>query len=187
MKKLTDTSPVAISDLHMMALRSFIMDGPDAWEGEYTEKLASEAGLGFSLLLHCSLAAAARRIFAPAYSISQVIRYVADVRVALEDDAHQLNPRVTENLLRSALGDEKASEIPPFGVDETAKTHAELLLLVALITDAGLDESGVDELINEAADKAGQFDWSPLVRQEGSGSPHPERGRHGLPGVAEGS
>lgn len=129
-----------------MALRSFIMEGPDAWEGEYTEKLDGEAGLGFSLLLHCSFAAAARRIFSPAYSLSQVIRYIADLRLALEDDAHQLNPRVAENLIRSALGDKKFSDIP-LDVNKTAKTHAELLLLVALITDAGLDESGVEELI----------------------------------------
>lgn len=162
-KKLTSTPSFAVTDLHVTALRAFITEGPDAWASEYANRLDDETDFGLSLLIHYSFTAAARRMFAPRYSLSQVIRYVADVRLALGDDALQLNPRVAEQLIRSALGDKTLPSISKPDDDQVAKTRAMLLLLVALTADAGLDESGIDELINEAAENARQFDWSTLL------------------------
>ncbi|TDC75078.1 hypothetical protein [Actinomadura sp. 7K507] len=177
MRKLTSAPLVTVTDLHVSALRAFILEGPDAWEGEQAEKLNDETGLGLSLLIHYSFTAAARHIFARSFSLSQVIRYVADVRLALGDDALQLNPRVAEQLIRSALGDKMLTDISHLNEDQVTKTRAKLLLLVALMTDAELGESGVDELINEAAENARKFDSSSLFSRESADSPHVEGGR----------
>lgn len=163
---MTSAPSVAISDLHVSALRAFILEGPDAWEGEYAEELNDETGLGFSLLLHYSFGAAARHAFGSYFSLSQVIRYVADVRLALGDDALYLNPRVCEQLIRSALGDKTLANTSEHKEDQATNTRAKLLLLVALTTDAELGEHGVDDLISEAADNARNFDSSSLCSGE---------------------
>lgn len=171
-RNLTSAHSVTITDLHVSALRAFILEGPDAWEGEYAEKLEGETGLGFSLLLHYSFSAATRRAFESHVSPSQVIRYVADLRIALGDDALQLNPRVCERLIRSALGDKALANASQFNEDQVTYTRAKLLLLVALTTDAELGESSVDTLISEAADNARLFDSSSLFSGESAGAPH---------------
>ena len=183
---MASTPSVTITDLHVSALRAFIAEGPDAWEREYAEKLNKETGIGFSLLLHYSFTAAAQRVFAPAFSLSQVIRYVADVRLALGDDALQLNPRVCEQLIRSALGDKAPTKTSHLNGNQATNTRAKLLLLIALTTNAELTEDGVDELIDEAVENAREFNRKSVFPRESTGSPYSEGGRPEGAGGADG-
>lgn len=105
--------------MHLVALRTLLGEGPDVFARRYGEQLKREDDFGFSFLVGSALTKAAQQRFSPTYSFPQIIRYVADVRLTLEKDAHELNPRVAEDLLRYALGDPTLSTKPPFGVDQT--------------------------------------------------------------------
>lgn len=150
----------------MGAMRALIIEGPEAWEGAHAEELKDETDFGLSLLLHYLFTAATQRVFAPSFSLSEVIRYVADVRLKLEENASQLNPRVAERLIRSALGDGALPDNSRPDDDQITNTRAKLLLLAAMTQDAALDESEIDDLINEAAENARQSAWSPLSADE---------------------
>ncbi|URN05022.1 hypothetical protein LUW74_17980 [Actinomadura madurae] len=150
---MTEALPT-VNDLHTTALRTFVLEGPDVWATEYGDVLEGDAARGFSFLLYHALATAARDKFSPTYSNGQIIRYVADLRTSLPDDARNLNPRVAEGLIRWVLGDATLDDAPPFGTDQMTVIGIELILLVALITEAGLDDEGIEDLIREAATAA---------------------------------
>ncbi|WP_146877432.1 hypothetical protein [Actinomadura madurae] len=156
--------PPTITERHTTALRSFIVEGPESWQARYEEDLAGESGAGFSLLLYLTLATALRRKFAPEYSTGQVVRYVADLRVSLEGNAQTLDPRLTEIVIRAALGDESIEDFPPYMVDSSTIIRTELLLLVALIAEERLDDEQLDKLIIESAGSAGKIDYLPFPR-----------------------
>lgn len=143
--------PITVSDIHVAALRTFLAEGPDVWTERYGERIKDETHSGYSFLIYYTFAEAARLKFSPTYTIPQVIRYVADLRLSLEEDAHELDPRVAEGLIRYSLGDKTFSGRPPFGVDELTMVRAELFLLVALISDAEFDDAELDKFIKDSA------------------------------------
>ncbi|WP_433479108.1 hypothetical protein ACQPZP_19995 [Spirillospora sp. CA-142024] len=154
---MTDNVSTAVSDLHVAALRTFLIEGPDVWQEQYGEQIKDETDTGYSLLIYCTLAKAAALKFSPAYSFPQLIRYVADLRLSLEEHAHELNPRVAENTLRLALGDKTLSERPPFGVDQVTVVRAQIYLLMALVLDAEFNETELEQFIRDSGESAREW------------------------------
>ncbi len=103
-----------------------------------------------------ALAKAAHRRFSPTYSFPQIIRYVADVRLTLEEDAHEVNPRVAEGLLRYALGDPTLSARPPFGADQVTMVRAQFCLLMALVFEDDPDDAELEEFVKDSAEYAAE-------------------------------
>lgn len=151
---MTSDQPVRISDIHKGALRTYLLD-IDEWEQRHAAELAKEGDdLGYSALVWFTLETALRRRFSPTCSFADVIRYVADLRILLAEDAGLLNPGLTEKIIRSLLGDASLNGRPAFGEAPEDVFAAGLLLLVTLVTEANLDETGVKQLLDEAAASA---------------------------------
>ncbi|GAA4225655.1 hypothetical protein GCM10022254_08010 [Actinomadura meridiana] len=117
----------------------------------------SDSNNGHLQLYSAAFTKAAQRRFSPTYSVSQLIRYVADLRRHLGDNANKLNPKVAENLLRYAVGDETFSEDPPFGVSQQLLIREEISLLIALYVDMELDEAEAEEFIKDSVELANHW------------------------------
>ncbi|MEU8799789.1 hypothetical protein [Spirillospora sp. NPDC048819] len=149
----------------MAALRTILAEGPEEWIEQYGEKIGSEVNTGYSLLVYYALGEALRRKFSPTYTTPQVIRFVADLRLDLEEYAHELDPRVAEGLIRYSLGDEAFSGRPPFGVDEVTMARAQILLLLILVLEEDFDEAELEKFIQNSAALARERG---VVRQDDS-------------------
>ncbi|TDC62013.1 hypothetical protein E1200_27295 [Actinomadura sp. GC306] len=172
-----DERTTLIESLHKTALRTYIFD-PDEWESKYAFEVDNDKyRSGYAALIWSSLQIAAIRRFSPTQSLAEIIYYVADLRILLAEHASMLNPRLAEKAIRSLLGDNTFQEVPPYNESPDDMLGTALILLASFVAEAGLDESGVDELINEAADNVRQFDSSSLFAREGAGAPHLEGGR----------
>jgi hypothetical protein len=141
------TVKIVVSNLHRSALRSMLLDDPDDFEREYADALDDDPSIGFSALLTVATTVMVRRRFAPSYTLPEVIRYVARVRVRLADPM-ELGALVIEKTIRTFLEDASIGEQPPFGGSPEDMATA---LLFHLVDEAALDEDGVTALIEEAA------------------------------------
>ncbi|MBB4776214.1 hypothetical protein F4557_004632 [Actinomadura catellatispora] len=174
----------SLEDVSKKALRIHILD-PDEWESKYVSKI-EDASLHpeYGALILSTLQIAVIDKFSPAPSLGDVIRYVADLRLQLGEHAGMLNPLLAEKAIRSLLGDDALKEVPPFGENPEDMLSTALLLLASLVAEAGLDESGVDELINEATDNAEKINWSSLPIGQRTGSPPLQGGSDTAAGAA---
>jgi hypothetical protein len=102
---------------------------------------------GYELLLQASLSVAARRRFSSGYSDGDLIRYVARIRAGTGNRAEDmdLDPLATETTLRHAL-----AQPVPYIHDPVTRLRSSMALLTVLVSDLGLEESGVDHLLGAA-------------------------------------
>ncbi|MCP9948665.1 hypothetical protein [Actinomadura madurae] len=148
---MTGKLKITIDDLHRDAVRGLLLDSADDFERDHGESLDADPNpMGFSALLTFATATMLHRRFAPAYTLADVIRFVARVRVAL-DDPKALGALVIEKTIRMLLEDPALGEAPPFGAPPEDMVAALYAVLFHLVDEAGLDEAGVDSLIAEAA------------------------------------
>ncbi|MEU5991063.1 hypothetical protein ABZ806_19000 [Spirillospora sp. NPDC047418] len=144
-----------ISDSHKQAVQALIFGSEGEWESHFSTILEKDNGSqGYSTLLAFSVGTAVRRRFSAPWSFVDVIRYVADLRIALDQDANELNPRLIEALIRFLLGDDSVKETLTASENQENLVQVETLLLLALVAEANLDETGVNELLDEAATSA---------------------------------
>ncbi|CNF75642.1 Uncharacterised protein [Mycobacterium tuberculosis] len=144
-----------INDSHRQAVQALILGTEGEWESHYSAIAEKDNGAqAYSTLLAFSVGIAVRRRFSGHWSLAHVIRYVADLRIALDQDANKLNPRLAEALIRFLLGDNSVKESLTASEDQENLVQVETLLLLALVAEANLDETGVNELLDEAASNA---------------------------------
>jgi hypothetical protein len=91
------------------------------------------------------LVLATRHRFAPKWTVSQVIKYVAAARARWGKDAEDIDPRAAEIMLRRALDDDA-----PADLDETVKGRAQIFLLGELIPEEQFDNAELDEFLAKA-------------------------------------
>ncbi|SPT57128.1 hypothetical protein [Actinomadura madurae] len=140
-----------IDDLHRDAMRGLLLDSTADYERDHGEALDADPNpMGFSALLMFATATMVHRRFAPAYTLADVIRFVAHVRVAL-DDPKAVGVLITEKTIRMLLDDPSLGETTPFGASPEDMATAVSAVLFHLVDEAGLDRDGVDSLIAEAA------------------------------------
>lgn len=174
---MTPDPRTRISGLHKAALGALILDSED-WESRFADELEKhENTQGYSTLVSFAAGTAVRRKFSPTWSTPDVIRYVANLRMTLGKDASQIDPRLAEKLIRFLLGDNSYVATPIRDDDEAEVLSVAVILLMALVAEAGLDRSGVGELINEAAENARALNWTSLFPWESAGSPHSDGDR----------
>ncbi|MBB4774457.1 hypothetical protein [Actinomadura livida] len=140
-----------VTDMHLEALLALLVEGPEEWLERYGETIKNENNVGYSLLIYHAFNEALRLRFSPTYTVPQIIRFVADLRLTLKEYAHELDPRVAESLIRYSLGDDAFTGRPPFGTDEVTVMRAQLLMLVALVSEEELDEAELVKLVKDSA------------------------------------
>ena len=149
-----DCTGVELRSEHIAALRSLLKGDPDAWEPFQVAESEEEA-IAYTVILYGAFRVAVWRKFSPTYSTPDVIRFVADMRIAYGQDVSPIHPRVAEQMILEALGNPAAeSYVPP---DAESTIGAEAAILDTLLHEANLDEAGLEEFIKDSADFAREW------------------------------
>lgn len=143
---------MTVADEHVAALRAHLRHDFD--EAERLNRRVADADMrGYGEFIWAAFVLAARRRFAPEWTVPQIIKYVAATRARWGEDADDIDPLAAEIMLRRALDDNVAGEI-----DEMARGRAQVFLLTELIADdQSLDETGLDELLAKARTLANRW------------------------------
>ncbi|MEV0662978.1 hypothetical protein ACIBI3_25240 [Actinomadura luteofluorescens] len=162
-----DYSAVHIGEENILALRSFLLEGPEAWVPLQDEmQVDDETAAGYMSLLFCAFEVAVRRKFAQPYFVGQLVRFVADVRIAASEDAIPINPLVAEDMVRRAVDAPPLKENVP--EDPSAILHAQVFILLYLVAEMDLDRAGLEQFIDEVT--AYTKEWLAARRTEASAS-----------------
>jgi len=140
---------VAVTNQQVASLRALLtaQSEQDAERaGQMFRQLAdSGAAEGIGELIYAAFVVAARRKFAPRWTLAYVVRYVSHLRAGNAEDTNELAPTAAENQLRIALGE----QIAPHPSEEDRGT-AQIILLLELTHDLHLAPSELDELLGQA-------------------------------------
>ncbi|MEU9838582.1 hypothetical protein AB0C69_05090 [Actinomadura sp. NPDC048032] len=162
-----DFSKIRIGEENILALRSFLLEGPEAWVPLQDEmQVNDETAAGYMSLLFCAFEVAVRRKFAPTYIVGQLVRFVADVRIAAGEDADLINPLVAEDMVRRAVDAPPLKETVPD--DLSATLHAQVFILLYLVAEMDLDRAGLEQFIDEVTSYTEE--WLAARRDEASAS-----------------
>ncbi|WP_149263645.1 hypothetical protein [Actinomadura sp. K4S16] len=143
-----DYSTVEIREKNILALRSFLLEGPEAWVPLQDElQVDDETAAGYMSLLFCAFEVAMRRKFAPTYTVGQIVRFVADLRIAAGEDADLIDPLIAEDMVRRAVDAPALKATVPD--DLTAALNAEVFILLYLVAEMDLDRAGLEQFIEE--------------------------------------
>ncbi|MCP9948675.1 hypothetical protein [Actinomadura madurae] len=143
-----DYSAVEIREENILALRAFLLEGPEAWVPLQEEiQKDDETAAGYMSLLYGAFNVALRRKFGPTYTIGEIVRCVADLRIKAGEDAYPVHPLVAESVIRRAL------EAPPMkdeGPDDVeAVLLSQVYILLYLVAEADFDRAGLEQFIEE--------------------------------------
>jgi hypothetical protein len=141
-----------VTDQQVAALRAYLAGGSNERVRLHEQLLQSDGLNGYGELVHTAFVTAVRRRFAPIYTRSDVIRFVADIRVLLSERPDAIHPCAGENLIRRALGEPIADDI-----DQETRGRTEIVLLAVLIKDEELDDAGLDEFLGSVRTLTGQW------------------------------
>ncbi|TMQ98966.1 hypothetical protein ETD83_18790 [Actinomadura soli] len=163
-----DYSAVEIGEENILALRSFLREGPEAWVPLQSElQKDDETAAGYMSLVYGAFNVAVRRRFSPTYTVGDIVRFVADLRMAAGEDADRINTLVAEDMIRRALDAPRPKD--DGGDDVGDVVRAEMYILLYLIAEADLDRAGLEQFIDEAT--AYTEKWLEARRDEAAASP----------------
>jgi hypothetical protein len=147
---MTGEVKISVSDTHRAAMRAFLGD-MEKFVDEYADDLEKDANpVGFSMLTSFTNGILLRRRFGPGCPLPDVVRYVALLR-ASDESARALDARMIENTIRTHLDDPSLTTPPPFGGRAEEMVESMITVLLSLVAEAGLDDKGIEELVEEAA------------------------------------
>jgi hypothetical protein len=144
-----DHSAVHLREENILALRLFLTKGPEAWVPlqEAIQK-DDETAAGYMALLYGAFCVAVRRRFSPTYTVGEIVRFVADVRIKAHEDTGLINPLVAEDMIRRVVGAPPLENGEP--EDVRAALYAEVFVLLHLVGEADFDRAGLEQFIEEA-------------------------------------
>jgi hypothetical protein len=134
-----------ISDDQVAALRALLVENFAEYEHLANHFERTNAWSGFNYLIAAAFYEAVYRKFGKGCTIPEIIRFVADERARIEDPEADFDARVAERLILAALGNDSVE-----GIDERMKGHAQVSLLLAMVTGVGLDDADLDEFLRAA-------------------------------------
>ncbi|TDB91603.1 hypothetical protein E1264_01230 [Actinomadura sp. KC216] len=143
---MNDYSSVVVRDEHVEALRLFLLGDPE-WPKALKDP--EREGDAFALMVYAAFAVVVRRELPPTFTYPQIVRYVADLRTSRNGGERGIDPRVTENLIRAALGDASVDEEPDPAPEIVAA--GELAVLEDLLPRSVADEAGLEDFLGESA------------------------------------
>lgn len=107
-----------------------------------------ETAAGYMSLLYGAFTIAVRRRFSPTYTVGEIVRFVADLRIKAEEDADLINTLAAEDMIRRAV------DAPPLkdgGPDDLqAVLNTEVYILLALVAEADFDRAGLEQFVEDA-------------------------------------
>ncbi|XRQ02697.1 hypothetical protein ACN3XK_39580 [Actinomadura welshii] len=144
-----DFSAVEVREENILALRAFLLEGPQAWVPLQDEiQKDDETAAGYMSLLHGAFNVAVRRRFSPTYTVGEIVRFVADLRIKAEEDADLINTLVAEDMIRRAVDAPPLKDAGPD--DPRTVLNTEVYILLALVAEADFDRAGLEQFIEDA-------------------------------------
>lgn len=143
-----DYSAVEIGAENISALRSFLLEGPPAWEPLRSEMHTDEAAAGYMSLLYGAFCVAVRRRFTPLHTDGEIIRFVADLRITAGPDAGLINSLAAEDMIRRVVGAQPLEDTGPDDVETVL--YAEVFILLYLVAESNFDDAALDDFIQDA-------------------------------------
>ena len=143
-----------VTDDVVAALRALLVGDGDDFQRRNAAIGRSEAGnRAYRALLLASFIAAVERNFTAQSSRDSIAAYVADVRSRSPEAAGNIDPDAGERLIRMVFDD----DLDLSDIDGNTRVHIELAILVALISDEGLDDKTLDDFLAGARDLANKI------------------------------
>lgn len=140
-------SLVEIRDNNILALRYFLLEGPEAWAPlQYELRQDDETAAGYISLLLGAFSVAVRRRFSPTSSTAEIMHFVTDFRITLED-AGLINPLVAEDVIRRTVDASPLDDDEP--EDLMAVLHTKAHILLHLAAEADFSEHELDQFIED--------------------------------------
>ena len=137
-----------VADTHVKLLHDFLVDDPEAVSRAQDQQQAGNLN-PLAALMEAAFGAAARRAFAPSWTMPGVIQFAARVRIENAGMPVQFGALDAERELRRALGD----RVPAPRSYEAAGA-AMMCMLHVLVADLELDDAGLAGLLAEARPEA---------------------------------
>jgi hypothetical protein len=133
-------------------LRAYLAGDFDSHKRLFGQLDRTAAKTGYTALLTAAFFEAVDRRFAQDGTTADVVEFVADVRARHLKDADEIDPRAAERLILAIFTDEEVDDL-----DTETKVSTQIILLYALITDARLDDAGLDGFLAEARKLADEW------------------------------
>jgi hypothetical protein len=133
-------------------LRAYLAGDFDSHKRLFGQLDRTAAKTGYTALLTAAFFEAVDRRFAQNGTTTDVVEFVADVRARHLKDADDIDPRAAERLILAMFTDEDVDDL-----DTETKVSTQIILLYALITDARLDDAGLDGFLAEARKLADEW------------------------------
>jgi hypothetical protein len=133
-------------------LRAYLAGDFDSHKRLFGQLDRTAAQTGYTALLAAAFFEAVDRRFAQNGTTADVVELVADIRARHLKDADEIDPRAAERLILAMFTDEEVDDF-----DTETKVSTQIILLYALITDARLDDAGLDGFLAEARKLADEW------------------------------
>jgi hypothetical protein len=133
-------------------LRTYLAGDFDSHKRLFGQLDRTAAKTGYTALLTAAFFEAVDRRFAQDGTTADVVEFVADVRARHLKDADEIDPRAAERLILAIFTDEEVNDL-----NTETKVSTQIILLYALITDARLDDAGLDGFLAEARKLADEW------------------------------
>jgi hypothetical protein len=158
---------------HLGPLRQFMSGDPDGLEVFAIEaddpKLLAERSL-FAV----ACAVAVRRRFGVPGDRSEIIQFIADLRVALDKDVDDLDPYITEHWIRGVLGQYGPDERGPVYEHPEEVIQAAIYVLARLRNQGIVGDGGLEDFLEETlalAERSQETFLEELAESRGDGEP----------------
>jgi hypothetical protein len=140
---------------HLGPIRLFMSGDPDGLEVFDTDtddpKVLAERSL-----FPAAFAVAVRRRFGVPGDRAEVIRFIADLRAALDKDVDDLDPHVTEQWIRGALGQLHPDQ-RGFLIENPEEVAMATIYVLARLRNQGIaGEGGLERFLQEVIELAGR-------------------------------
>ncbi|TMQ98962.1 hypothetical protein ETD83_18770 [Actinomadura soli] len=149
---------VDIRENNILALRHFLLEGPEAWVPlKYELQKDDETAAGYVSLLLGAFSVAVRRKFSPVCALADIAGFVAELRVKAEEDTVPLDLVLTEDAIRRAVGARPLMQDSESDDDLTTVLNTKVYVLLHLVAEAGFTRADLEEFVEDVA--AYTRDW----------------------------
>jgi hypothetical protein len=141
-----------VTDDQVATLRAALKDNTARYRELFGGLDRAAARKGFTALVAAAFGEAVERRFGRDWRRADVITFIGDVRSRSDRLARELDPEISERVIRAVLGDGSVRD-----VSDADLGRAQIVLLMGLIADERLDDAGLDALLAGARKLADQL------------------------------
>jgi hypothetical protein len=141
-----------VTDEQVATLRAALTDDMDRYRQLFGQLDRDSAKKSFTALVAAAFGLAVERRFGQGDQRADIVTFVGDVRSRSDRLARELDPELSERVIRAVLGDGSVRDL-----SDDAVMGTQTVLLIGLIADERLDDAGLDVFLVGARKLADQL------------------------------